>query len=194
MPAVTINMSEFDRLYAEYKPRFIVIANAVLRDKTLAEDLVTDGFLYFWEKRAEIALVADNIPAYILGIIRHKCIDALRERQSRFHAQQHIYQDQLRAIRENLEVLEECDLSKILFHRDVEEIFRRRLAEMPELTAQVFMASRFEELTYEEIAHKYNLSVRQVTRKIQQCLKILRDDLGDYLPLALLIASQTWHK
>ena len=45
MTQAILDTHEFDRLYSEYKSRFIVIAYALLRDKTLAEDLVTDSFL-----------------------------------------------------------------------------------------------------------------------------------------------------
>ena len=118
-----MEMHEFDRLYGEYKPRFILIACSYLRDRSAAEDLVTDCFMHFWEKREEIVPVTENIPAYILGMIRHKCIDALRTRQQHLMTQQQIYQLEMRSIRENLAALEECDLAKILFRSEVEEIF-----------------------------------------------------------------------
>lgn len=75
-----MEMQEFDRLYGAYKPRFILIACSYLRDRSAAEDLVTDCFMHFWEKREEIVPTTENIPAYILGMVRHKCIDALRTR------------------------------------------------------------------------------------------------------------------
>lgn len=182
-----MDMQNFDRLYTEYKERFILIASSYLRDKAQAEDLVTDCYMHFWENRKEICASTDNIPAYILGMVRYKCIDALRERQQHLQTQQQIYQIGLRNIRENLAALEECDLAKVLFRKEVEEIFHSRLAEMPELSAQIFMANRFENQTYQEIAQRYNISVRKVTREIQQCLKLLREDLGDYLPLAIIL-------
>ena len=158
-----MEMHEFDRLYGEYKPRFILIACSYLRDRSAAEDLVTDCFMHFWEKREEIVPVTENIPAYILGMVRHKCIDALRTRQQHLMTQQQIYQLEMRSIRENLAALEECDLAKIL------------------------IANRFENQTYQEIAQRYGISVRKVTREIQRCLKLLREDLGDYLPIAVLL-------
>lgn len=182
-----MEMQEFDRLYGAYKPRFILIACSYLRDRSAAEDLVTDCFMHFWEKREEIVPTTENIPAYILGMVRHKCIDALRTRQQHLLTHRQIYQLEMRNIRENLAALEECDLAKILFRSEVEEIFRRRLAEMPELSAQIFIANRFENQTYQEIAQRYGISVRKVTREIQRCLKLLREDLGDYLPVALLL-------
>lgn len=185
-----MDMQDFDRLYAEYKPRFVLIACSYLRDRALAEDLVTDCFMHCWEKRLEIGSTTDNVPAYILGIVRHKCIDALRERQQHLQTHQQIYRLGLRNIRENLAALEECDLAKILFRTEVEEIFRNRLAEMPELSAQIFMANRFEGKTYQQIANTHRISVRKVTREIQRCLRLLRDDLGDYLPLAVMLFPQ----
>ena len=170
MTQAILDTHEFDRLYSEYKSRFIVIAYALLRDKTLAEDLVTDSFLLLWEKRREIQLSQDEFPAYILIQIQHQ-----------------MYLRGMRNIRTSLGLLEDCDLSKVLFHKDVEEIFRRRLAEMPELSAQIFIANRFEDQTYQQIAERYGISVRKVTREIQRCLHLLREDLGDYLPVVMLL-------
>ena len=123
-----MDMQEFDRLYAEYKPRFVLIACSYLRDRAQAEDLVTDCFMHCWERRQEIGSITENIPAYLLGIIRHKCIDALRAKQQHLQTHQQIYQIGLRNIRENLAALVECDLAKTLFRAEVEEIFRRRLS------------------------------------------------------------------
>ena len=114
-------------------------------------------------------------------------IDALRERQTHLQIQHQMYLRGMRNIRTSLGLLEDCDLSKVLFHKDVEEIFRRRLAEMPELSAQIFIANRFEDQTYQQIAERYGISVRKVTREIQRCLHLLREDLGDYLPVVMLL-------
>ena len=170
MTQAILDTHEFDRLYSEYKSRFIVIAYALLRDKTLAEDLVTDSFLLLWEKRREIQLSQDEFPAYILGIVRHKCIDALRERQTHLQIQHQMYLRGMRNIRTSLGLLEDCDLSKV-----------------PELSAQIFIANRFEDQTYQQIAERYGISVRKVTREIQRCLHLLREDLGDYLPVVMLL-------
>lgn len=46
-----ITLEDFERLYSEYKPRFIIIARSYIRNNMAAEDIVTDSFLYFWETR-----------------------------------------------------------------------------------------------------------------------------------------------
>ncbi|MCM1503457.1 MAG: RNA polymerase sigma-70 factor [Bacteroidales bacterium] len=187
MAGIIIDAKKFDSMYCEYKLRFTVIANSYVRDYSLAEDLVADSFMNFWENRSEIDLSSGSIPSYILGTVRHKCLDALRKQQIQLSAHQTLYRHNLRNIQANLDSLEECDLSKILFRKEVEDIFRKRMNEVPEISARIFMANRFEGLTYQEIATRHNISVRKVTREIQRCLKLLREDLGGYLPMALLL-------
>ena len=41
-----ISRESFDALYADYKPRFVRIAQSYVRNGMVAEDIVTDSFLY----------------------------------------------------------------------------------------------------------------------------------------------------
>lgn len=51
----------------------------------------------------------------------------------------------------------------------------------------IFLSSRFENLTYNEIAEKYSITPRKVKREIQHVLEIMRTSLKDYLPLLILL-------
>ena len=66
-------------------------------------------------------------------------------------------------------------------------IFRKFLADLPEMSLNIFLSSRFEDLTYEEIARKYGVTPRKVKREIQKALEKLRGSLKDYLPVLLLM-------
>mgnify|MGYP004573198013 FL=1 len=74
-----------------------------------------------------------------------------------------------------------------IFSAEVEGIFRKFLADLPELSLNIFISSRFEDLTYEEIAQKYGVTPRKVKREIQKALEKLRASLKDYLPVLLLM-------
>ena len=64
--------AEFGELYKRYKARFESFAVGYVQDRLIAEDVVTDAFIYYWENRSR--LDADcNAAAYILTTIRHKC-------------------------------------------------------------------------------------------------------------------------
>lgn len=69
--------AEFGELYKRYKARFESFAVGYVQDRLIAEDVVTDAFIYYWENRSR--LDADcNAAAYILTTIRHKCLNYLR--------------------------------------------------------------------------------------------------------------------
>jgi RNA polymerase sigma-70 factor, ECF subfamily len=51
--------------------------------------------------------------------------------------------------------------------------------------------SRYEQLRYQEIADQLGLSVKTVENQMGKALKIVREELKDYLPLLILFFIQT---
>lgn len=178
----------FDRLYADYKPKYTVIARSYVHDNHIAEDLVTDSFVYYWENRERLQLEGSP-QAYILGIVKKKCLMYLRDLKIHQKAQQNIYKFAQWEIQQDIAVLEDCELTKRLFTSEVAAIFQSRLVSLPEITRKVYLSNRDDNLTYQEIAQKYNLSQRQVNREMQRALSSLRVALKDYLPVILIAAA-----
>ena len=61
------------------------------------------------------------------------------------------------------------------------------LSNLPERCRIAFEYSRFENLTYPEIAEKMGISVKAVEALISRALKTLRIELKEYLPLLILL-------
>ncbi len=59
---------------------------------------------------------------------------------------------------------------------------------LPEQCRLVFKMSRFEELKYSEIADKLGISIKTVENQMGKALRIMREQLQDYLPLITLLA------
>lgn len=78
-----------------------------------------------------------------------------------------------------------------IFCSDIERIFRDFLATMPEMTRNIFLDSRFGDMTYTEIAEKYGISQRKVKRDIQTVLANMRTSLKDYLPVIVILLQGT---
>ena len=68
----------FEELYNCYKVRFERFAISYIQDRSVAEDIVTDSFVYWWEHRDRVGSKDENPAAYILATIRHKCLNHLR--------------------------------------------------------------------------------------------------------------------
>ena len=175
---------EFGQLYNMYRQRFVIIARRYVRDRMVAEDIVADSFVSFWNNRANIPSEA-NLPAYILTIVKNNCLNWLHAQQIHMRIEQQLQTTQSRLIESNIRSLESCDPER-LFASEVQKIVTEAMVKMPELTRMVFIKSRNEGKTYAEIAEDCGISVRQVTSEIQKALAILRNELKDYMPAFLL--------
>ena len=184
-PTKILTAEEFDRLFND-KERFVRIAYSYVNDIEVATDITTDGFMYLWEHRDKLD-IGINIKGYIYNYIRTRCISFLRKRKSMLKAHSELYRKELWRIESGINTLSNEELIDKLFESEIVEIYRRELAKMPVLTRNVFLASRLENMTYYQIAQKFNLTVRQVTSEIQRASLLLRAPLKDYLLAAAVI-------
>lgn len=173
----------------KYRDRFISIARSYTRDEVVAEDIVAESFTNFWDNREKIDV--QTVPeAYILQSIRNRCMNWLRDRATRMRIEQNMQDKAYRAMMADLHALESSDMGKI-FCSDIERIFRDFLATMPEMTRNIFLDSRFGDMTYAEISEKYGISQRKVKRDIQTVLANMRTSLKDYLPVIVILLQGT---
>lgn len=175
---------EFGRLFNKCRIPFTTVANSYVHDAAVAEDLVNDSFVRLWEKRNEIH--TDNFEAYLFQIVIRKCLDFLRSEQTQTKIRQNIHDTSYRMLTYEINSLESCDPGR-LYASEVETLFRECIDHMPSITREVFLANRFRNMTYQEIAEERGMSVRQVTSEMQTALQLLRRTLKDYLPLALML-------
>lgn len=176
-----ISPQEFGQIFSRYRDKFILIARSYVRDRTVAEDIVADSFTSFWDNRSRVDEEIHSLEAYILRIVRNRCLNYLRDEANRLRIEQEIQERQQKRIMADIEILSGDDPSD-LFSDDIAAIFRRLISSMPVLTRQIFLASRMSDLTYQEIAEKFNISERKVKREIQTVLSAMRTSLKDYLP------------
>lgn len=167
------------RLFAEYGRMFTLIAISYTQDRCLAEDIVAESFLSLWERKEDFPVEEKRLPAYTLGIVKHKCMDAIRSRAREQDRNEGNYERILLETR--MEVLRDDEQTEMLFRDEIVAIFRKELAAMPALRAGVFSASRIAGKTYKEISEQFGIPVRRVTHEIQKALAGLRKALKDYL-------------
>lgn len=176
--------NEFGHLYNQYRQRFVIIARRYVRDRMIAEDIVADSFVSFWNNRNNIPSDT-NLPAYILTIVKNKSLNWLHAQQIHMRIENNIQTTQARLVDANIRSLESCDPER-LFASEVQRIVKDATSRMPELTRIVFEKSRNEGKTYAEIAKECGISNRQVASEIQKALAILRNALKDYIPAFML--------
>lgn len=178
-----LDLAAFDRLFGEYRPRFIRFAVSYVTDAAVAEDLVMESFMAAWERRA--LLSEKSFPPYVLVIVRNKCLNHLRSRQVRLRAEEDLNSHRARLLELRVSTLEACEPAQ-LFSDEARRLVDETLARLPERTREIFQRSRFRGESYKEIAASMGTTVKSVEFEVSKAMKSLRVSLRDYLPLFYL--------
>lgn len=168
--------SAFDYIFRKYFKALCAQANMYVNDLDKAQSLVQDCFVKLWVNR-ENADSIKNLPSYLSFMVRNQCVDYLRKTKSL----KNLHED---AEKETAEINSE----DYAYKNEFEEKLIVVLAALPERSRIAFEYSRFENLTYKEIAEKMGISVKAVEALVSRSLKILRVEMKEYLPhLAILL-------
>jgi RNA polymerase sigma-70 factor (family 1) len=131
-----------------------------LGDIDLAEDLVQEVFLKAWEKRDTIKM--ETVQNLLYTIANHLAINHFKSARTRFEFK---LKDQPHTTRESPEYLIEKDE----FASKLEEA----IGGLPEKQRVVFLMNRIDELTYNEIAERLEISVKAVEKRMHEALEYL---------------------
>ena len=175
-----ITSAEFGRLYSDYNPRCTEVTYRYVRDRGIAEDLVSDSFMAFWEERDRLPEDV-NAPAYVLTIVKNKCLNHLQ-------IEKKLHSTQQRLIQSDIQSLAAC-VPDTLFVEEMQTMLDRAVGRMPELTRRIFEGSRYENKSYKELAQELNIAFTHVNFEMRRALKILREEFKDYIfTLIILLA------
>jgi len=173
----------FNDLFTNYKERFIHFARTYVDDEMLAEDITVESLMYYWENRKSLD-THTNILAYVLTVIKHKCLDHLRQIQVREDFAEYVKTNEARKLDLRISTLEACDPEEI-FSKEVQEIVDKTLLSLPPQTRDIFIRSRYHNQNHKEIAEALGITTKTVEFHITKALKVLRVALKDYLPALL---------
>lgn len=166
----------FEQLFKTHYKALHAYANLILKDMELAEEVVQNMFLKFWEKR-ELLNVETSMKAYLYKSIYNDSLNYLKHEKVKLK-----YQD---FAMHTTDHLTDTASAKVELS-ELEIRLREALNELPEQCRTIFQLSRFEELKYREIADRLNISIKTVENQMGKALKLLRIKLVDFLLLALL--------
>ena len=82
-------LSALEDLYDRYKTMAYSIAYRITNDATLAEDVVQDAFLGAWRNAARYVEGRGSVKTWLLAIVHHRAIDAVRRRRPTLELPEH---------------------------------------------------------------------------------------------------------
>lgn len=172
------DVKAFDAVFMLYSGKVYNTMMKLLNDSDLAEDLVQDIFLSLWEKRSNINPEL-NFEAYIAIIARNMAYHELGNAMRRSHLSVEL--DQASLVTES-EWEEEIDA------KSFKEYLMQVIAQFPKVRKEVFVMSRFDQLSNAEIAQRLKISERTVESHIYKALQELRKVVGSKTVGILLFA------
>lgn len=183
MDDATTELRVFNQLFIDYQSRFIRFANSYIRDIEMAEDITIESLMYYWENRSRLQSET-NVPAYVLTVIKHKCLNYLQHIQTVKTVSCEMYSDVEWEFATRIATLEACEPYE-LFTSEMEEIIKKTLDSLPDQTKNIFVMSRFQNKSHKEIADALNISTKSVEFHITKAIKALRVSLKDYMPVLI---------
>ncbi|HWJ22785.1 MAG TPA: RNA polymerase sigma-70 factor [Gemmatimonadaceae bacterium] len=162
----------FDAIFRAWYAPLVRAADAVVRERAVAEELVQDVMLELWRRRER--LDADGSPqAYLFQATRNRALNHLRHlRVAERGAAQAAAPEEAR----------DPAAPALLVAEEMETAVRAAIGELTPRCREVFELSRVHGLRYTEIAATLGVSVKAVEAQMGKALKALRERLAPWLP------------
>ncbi len=167
---IMLDLPAFERLFREHHPHCLAFAVHYTGDPWQAEEVVQLVFSQIWEKREHIH-ISGSERSYLFTSIRNMAISQWRKQQVRTEKELSFGR------------LQDDSVQMSLQARELEGRLELALDKLPERCREVFVLSRKEQLKYAEIATVMNISVKTVENQMGKALRILHEELREYLPL-----------
>jgi len=156
-------------LYEKYSKILFSRAYFVVKEESLAEEIVQDVFISVWFKREYLVDHVDNIEAYLFGILKKKVYDSFRK----------IVKNRLIALVDSETTIDH--VNEWYDEKELRILLDQLVAKLPEKQQEVFKLIKIEGFKREEVAHKLGISPNTVKNHLATATKFLKDNMDAML-------------
>lgn len=157
------------------------IAYDYVKDAYLAETIVGDTIFHIWERR-ETLNIQGPIRRYLMRAVRNRCLDFLASQYVRRTVPQANIADG-EETQTSLDNVEDISPLGILLEKELEDKVVEAVDGLPKECRAVFEKSRFEGMTYQQIADSLGISVNTVKYHMKAAILRIYAHLEHYLLL-----------
>jgi RNA polymerase sigma-70 factor (ECF subfamily) len=152
-------------LYDRYASLAYGLALRIVRDATLAEDVVQEAFLGLWRGAARFDQARAKVSTWLLTMVHHKAVDAVRREQARPRP----------AAEEAPERADDTDVAGDVVRADDAAAVRRALAGLTPPQRQVLELAYFGGLSQSEVAERLGEPIGTIKSRTHAALARLRE-------------------
>jgi RNA polymerase sigma-70 factor (ECF subfamily) len=182
--------SAYEFIFRKHFNGLCLFAEHFLKNKKAAEEIVEDFFCHLWDNCDSIS-INSSLRGYLYRSVHNRCLKHIRHQkieQQYLTSHQYYFTD-----KEILETASDDYPIVNLVTKELEDKISGIIDSLPAQCKSIFRMSRFDNLTYQEIADKLKVSVNTVKTQMTRALQKLRIELKDYLIMlaAILIVCQS---
>ncbi|MDR6567401.1 RNA polymerase sigma factor [Chitinophaga ginsengisegetis] len=159
----------FREVFDRFSQKIYGLACHFLKNKDQGKEVVQETMLRLWEHRLKLSVDYALAP-YVYTIARRVALNLLRQAASSRAASLKLW--------ESIPAYHN-DTEETVLGADLERITGQILSILPPQQQEIFRLSRFEGLTYEEIAVRMNISPHTVKYHMMAALKVLRTHFNE---------------
>jgi RNA polymerase sigma-70 factor, ECF subfamily len=157
----------FDRYYND----LCNFVHVYLHDQVMAEEIVQDIFVYFWENREKLK-ISTSVKSYLFSASKFKSLNLLRDTKT-----QKKIVEKIRRI-EPIQTFEHE--SSYIDADEFKKILDLAVDQLAPKCREIFLLSKQKEISNKEIAEQLGISVKTVENQMTIALKKLREYLIPY--------------
>lgn len=161
----------FEALFHLYKKRVKGFVHKMLPPHISSDNVVMEVFIKVWLNREKID-PTKTFSSFLFVVAKNQVLDELKA-----------------AVNQKLVYSETYLLEKTALHQETNEtteeemetVLQKMLDKLPQRRRQIFNLSRFEGLSYKQIAAKLNITENTVDTQIRKSLQFLRQEYNNIL-------------
>ncbi|RFS19432.1 hypothetical protein DVR12_22620 [Chitinophaga silvatica] len=173
----------FKDIYLKYWDTLFGIANKKIGYTQDAMDIVQDTFTYVWQQFPSLQLETEKAKPFLITCLYYRIFNHLRARgvneKHLLHFQAYLESEQsIESYYSTAEIEEELEAVNIAIMAELDR--------MPERMKHIFILSRYENKSIEEIAMLYDIAPKTVRNQLSDAMRRLKEFADSYPATALL--------
>ena len=167
----------FRKLFDFYCKGLLDYSFHIVKDKTVAEDIVQYVWIKVWEKRHSINPEL-SFKSYLYTAVRNQTLKYIRDTKHKFTSLESID-----SLADGITLQDDQ-----MHNKETLKFINEAIDHLPDKCREIFMLNRFEGLSYKEITEVLDISINTVKTQMTRALSSLRKALK--ITISLFITSR----
>ncbi len=158
------NIKVFESVFKQYFKVLTIYAKRYVLDLDTAQDITQEVFIKLYERKDEL-IIHTSLKSFLYTSVKNRCLDYIKIHNIRQQHKDIIQKESSILVEEDDNEIEKTELQEKIY---------KAIKTLPDQNQKIFMLSRFEGKTNQEIADELNISKRTVETHISNALKKIK--------------------